>query len=62
MHRLEIGRPVGFADGLDHLDRADMVELTRGVAIVLEMEGREVVEALAGEARLARRPVAPCSA
>ena len=34
-----------FTHGLDHLDGADVIELASGVAIVLEVERREVVEA-----------------
>src|SRR6185437_12836730 len=44
--RLEIGRPVLLAHRFDHLDRADVVELPLRVAIILEMQGREIVEAL----------------
>ncbi|MNW17942.1 hypothetical protein D3C71_2173070 [compost metagenome] len=50
MQCLEIARPVVLADGLDHLDGADMVELPLCMPIILENQGGVFVQTLPGQA------------
>src|SRR5690606_741069 len=52
MDAAEIHRPEALADRLDHLDRDDVIELARRIAVVAQLETRPVVETALERARL----------